>query len=42
MKNEFAEIYRLAKVSGMAKVHLDEIMRLSLELMPVKMREYDH
>ncbi len=37
--HEFAEIYRLAKVSGMAKVHLDEIMRLSLELMPVKMRE---
>ncbi|WP_104695058.1 flagellar biosynthesis protein FlhF [Helicobacter salomonis] len=36
---EFAEIYRLAKNSGMHKTHLDEIMRLSLELMPVKMRE---
>ncbi|CRF49593.1 Flagellar biosynthesis protein FlhF [Helicobacter heilmannii] len=37
--HEFAEIYRLAKNSGMHKSHLDEIMRLSLELMPVKMRE---
>ncbi|WP_104749269.1 flagellar biosynthesis protein FlhF [Helicobacter cynogastricus] len=37
--HEFAEIYRLAKNSGMHKMHLDEIMRLSLELMPVKMRE---
>ncbi|CRF41674.1 flagellar biosynthesis protein FlhF [Helicobacter ailurogastricus] len=37
--HEFAEIYRLAKNSGMHKAHLDEIMRLSLELMPVKMRE---
>ncbi|GMB96430.1 flagellar biosynthesis protein FlhF [Helicobacter sp. NHP22-001] len=37
--HEFAEIYRLAKNSGMHKNHLDEIMRLSLELMPVKMRE---
>ncbi|MFC3847658.1 flagellar biosynthesis protein FlhF [Helicobacter baculiformis] len=36
---EFAEIYRLAKNSGMHKTHLDEIMRLSLEMMPVKMRE---
>lgn len=36
---EFAEIYRLAKHSGMHKMYLDEIMRLSLELMPVKMRE---
>ncbi|WP_120944057.1 flagellar biosynthesis protein FlhF [Helicobacter labacensis] len=37
--HEFAEIYRLAKNSGMHKLHLDEIMRLSLEMMPVKMRE---
>ncbi|PAF49116.1 flagellar biosynthesis protein FlhF [Helicobacter sp. 12S02232-10] len=36
---EFAEIYRLAKNSGMNKIHLDEIMKLSLELMPLKMRE---
>ncbi|PAF41932.1 flagellar biosynthesis protein FlhF [Helicobacter sp. 11S02596-1] len=36
---EFAEIYRLARNSGMNKIHLDEIMKLSLELMPLKMRE---
>ena len=36
---EFAEIYRIAKGSGMNKEHLDMIMRLSLELMPLKMRE---
>ncbi len=36
---EFAEIYRIAKNSGMNSAHLDEIMRLSLELMPLKMRE---
>lgn len=36
---EFAEIYRIAKNSGMNKIHLDEIMKLSLELMPLKMRE---
>ncbi|RAX55566.1 flagellar biosynthesis protein FlhF [Helicobacter sp. 10-6591] len=36
---EFAEIYRLAKASGMNKEHLDSIMRLSLELMPLRMRE---
>jgi len=36
---EFAEIYRIAKTSGMDKTHLEEIMRLSLELMPLKMRE---
>lgn len=35
---EFAEIYRIAKASGMNKNHLEEIMRLSLELMPLKMR----
>lgn len=36
---EFAEIYHLAKSSGMARDHLDKIMRLTLELMPPKMRE---
>ncbi len=36
---EFAEIYRIAKSSGMYSTHLDEIMQLSLELMPLKMRE---
>ncbi len=36
---EFAEIYRIAKTSGMNKNHLEEIMRLSLEFMPLKMRE---
>ncbi len=36
---EFAEIYRLAKESGMDQEHLDEIMRLTLEHMPSKMRE---
>lgn len=36
---EFAEIYRIAKDSGMALTHLDEIMKLSVELMPLKMRE---
>ncbi|CBG40535.1 flagellar biosynthesis protein FlhF [Helicobacter mustelae] len=36
---EFAEIYRIAKNSGIYQVHLDEIMKLSLELMPLKMRE---
>ncbi|WP_172402568.1 flagellar biosynthesis protein FlhF [Helicobacter sp. 12S02634-8] len=36
---EFAEIYRISKNSGMHKSHLDEIMQLSLELMPLKMRE---
>lgn len=35
---EFAEIYRIAKSSGMNKEHLDTIMQLSLELMPLKMR----
>jgi flagellar biosynthesis protein FlhF len=37
--NEFAEIYRIAKNSGMSKNHLDEIMKLTLEHMPLKMRE---
>ena len=36
---EFSEIYRIAKASGMSKEHLDMIMRLSLELMPLRMRE---
>ncbi|MCF6201906.1 MAG: flagellar biosynthesis protein FlhF [Hydrogenimonas sp.] len=35
---EFAEIYRLAKSSGMDPLHLDEIMRLTLEHMPIQMR----
>ncbi len=35
---EFAEIYRIAKNSGMDAVHLDEIMRLTLEHMPLQMR----
>lgn len=35
---EFAEIYRIAKSSGMNREHLDTIMQLSLELMPLKMR----
>ncbi|WP_104748051.1 flagellar biosynthesis protein FlhF [Helicobacter cetorum] len=36
---EFAEIYKLAKQSGMKTDHLDKIMQLSLELMPLRMRE---
>ncbi len=35
---EFAEIYRIAKTSGMDGIHLDEIMRLTLEHMPLQMR----
>ncbi|WP_457597313.1 flagellar biosynthesis protein FlhF [Hydrogenimonas sp.] len=35
---EFAEIYRIAKQSGMDSAHLDEIMRLTLEHMPLQMR----
>ena len=35
---EFAEIYRIAKTSGMDSLHLDEIMRLTLEHMPLQMR----
>ncbi|WP_201352588.1 flagellar biosynthesis protein FlhF [Hydrogenimonas urashimensis] len=35
---EFAEIYRIAKTSGMDGMHLDEIMRLTLEHMPLQMR----
>jgi len=37
--SEFAEIYRLASQSGMNRDHLDELMQLTLENMPFKMRE---
>ncbi len=37
--SEFAEIYRITRGSGMSKEHLDTIMQLTLQLMPVKMRE---
>ena len=37
--SEFAEIYRLASQSGMNGDHLDELMRITLEHMPFKMRE---
>ena len=37
--SEFAEIYRLASQSGMNKEHLDEIMKITLEHMPFKMKE---
>ncbi len=40
--SEFAEIYKLSLQSGMKQEHLDEIMRLSLEHMPSKMRENSH
>ncbi len=36
---EFAEIYRLSSQSGMAREHLDAIMKMTLEHMPIKMRE---
>ncbi len=36
---EFSEIYRLAKQSGMNPDHLDAIMALTLEHMPLKMRD---
>lgn len=36
---EFAEIYRLASQSGMNKEHLDMLMQVTLEHMPLKMRE---
>ena len=35
---EFSEIYKLAKISGMGSNHLDNIMKLTLEHMPAKMR----
>lgn len=37
--HEFAEIYRIARNSGLANEHLEKIMQLTLELMPIKMRE---
>ncbi|PHQ65360.1 MAG: flagellar biosynthesis protein FlhF [Sulfurimonas sp.] len=37
--SEFAEIYRLASQSGMDRDHLDGIMKMTLEHMPLKMRE---
>ncbi|MDE6886518.1 MAG: flagellar biosynthesis protein FlhF [Helicobacteraceae bacterium] len=37
--HEFAEIYRICKSSGMKNEHLDEIMQLSQNLMPLSMRE---
>jgi len=37
--SEFAEIYRLASQSGMNREHLDEIMSITLEHMPFKMKE---
>ena len=36
---EFSEIYKLAKISGMGSDHLDNIMKLTLEHMPIKMRQ---
>jgi flagellar biosynthesis protein FlhF len=36
---EFSEIYTLSRASGMDKKHLDEIMKLTLKLMPLKMRK---
>lgn len=36
---EFAEIYRICKSSGMKNEHLNEIMQLSHNLMPISMRE---
>ena len=37
--SEFSEIYRLSSQSGMNKEHLDELMKITLEHMPFKMRE---
>lgn len=37
--HEFAEIYRICKNSGMKNEHLDEIMNISQENMPISMRE---
>ena len=36
---EFSQIYKLAKISGMGPDHLDNIMKLTLEHMPQKMRQ---
>lgn len=36
---EFSEIYALSKASGMNEKHLNEIMRLTIKYMPLKMRK---
>ncbi len=36
---EFSEIYALTKASGIAPKHLDEIMKLTIKYMPLKMRK---
>jgi flagellar biosynthesis protein FlhF len=36
---EFSEIYKISKQSGMKKEHLDTIMKLSLQHMPMRMRQ---
>ena len=36
---EFSEIYALSRASGMSEKHLDEIMRLTIKYMPLKMRK---
>ncbi|MBE0492473.1 MAG: flagellar biosynthesis protein FlhF [Sulfurospirillum sp.] len=36
---EFSQIYKLARTSGMGSDHLENIMKLTLEHMPSKMRE---
>ena len=36
---EFAEIFRISRDSGMTKEHLDQIMKLTLEHMPIAMRQ---
>ncbi|MGE4296022.1 MAG: flagellar biosynthesis protein FlhF [Campylobacterales bacterium] len=37
--SEFAEIYRVSRQSGMAADHLDALMRLTVEHMPLNMRQ---
>jgi len=36
---EFSEIYALSRASGMSAKHLDEIMKLTIKYMPLKMRK---
>ena len=36
---EFSEIYALSRASGMSEGHLDEIMKLTIKYMPIKMRK---
>jgi flagellar biosynthesis protein FlhF len=36
---EFSEIYALSRASGMSENHLDEIMKLTIKYMPLKMRK---